>query len=247
MRKFCLIVILAFGLTASVAFSQATNLAETYKMVPKAGMSSQVESALKAHAEWRIANGDSWTWNLYQEIVGHGFGTFYARSGGHSWADFDEYDLPGSSAHFNQTVTPLLESLSNTITAVDTTVINWPDEDEFTLFQIINYDLKPGGGMDFSAAIKKYHSAIMEKNDQIHYVFAWTVFGNDGTEDVAGVFPQNNWGGFAPSDPAVEQIMIEVYGEEEAGKIRAQLGGSFRSTTNSVLLYRPDLSVTSAE
>lgn len=245
MRKSCLIVILAFGLTASVAFSQASNLAQNYKMVPKAGMQSQVESALKAHTEWRKAHGDSWTWDIYQQIVGPDNGTFYARSGGHSWADFDDYDFPGADAHFDQTITPLLRSVSNSISAIDTTLVRWPAEDEFKLFEVVVYDLKPGGGADFSAAIKKYHEAIGQKSDQIYYVFDWTVFGNDGTDDVSGVFPQNNWAGFAPNDPTVEKIMAEVYGEEEAAEILKQFLGSIRSTSNSVLLYRPDLSVTS--
>ena len=152
-----LLIALVLGFAGQDAWAQDNNLARVYFMDAKTGMQAGLETALKQPAEWRKAQGDPWTWNVMQVVNGEHLGRFIARSGGHSWGDFDEYDMEfgeKASVHFNATVAPLLESATSAITSVDTTNINWhPNNDAVNLISVTTFHLKPGNGQAFTQAI----------------------------------------------------------------------------------------------
>ncbi|MCG8605518.1 hypothetical protein MJD09_11035 [bacterium] len=111
--KVILALLLAFSLclTISSALAQPNNLAKMYHVKVKAGYGAQFETALKQHVEWRKAEGDPWTWNVYQVANGMNLGDFIFRSGDHTWADMDSYAeflanhlKPGKQLAFTQAV-----------------------------------------------------------------------------------------------------------------------------------------------
>jgi len=114
------------------------------------------------------------------------------------------------------------------------------------MYNIAYYDLKMGGMEDFQVALAKYAEAIIEKNDEIYFFFARTALGGDGTNEVTGVFPLTSFADMEPNDPTVQEIMNDVYGEEEAKKIADQFVGAIKNARNVVLVRLPDLSVVGA-
>ena len=108
-----LVVGLLFGgIVSSATAQEAEDLARIYFVDPKPGMAGQLEEALKTHLEWRKQHNDSWTWATFHVVNGDNFGQYGIRSGGHTWADLDAYEMttaggPEGANHFTTTVGPI--------------------------------------------------------------------------------------------------------------------------------------------
>ncbi len=226
-------------------FAQANNLAKIYFVNVKSGHGAEFVAALKEHVEWRKQAGDPWTWNVYQIVNGQNLGDFVIRSGGHTWADLDSYEefLAKGAVEFNKNVGPHIESTSNTITAVDTTNINWyPNNDDVNLISVITYHLKPGHERAFTQAVNKYHTAIKENNRETYYAFAWNVNGGSGPS-VSLVLPYKNWAEMQGPDESLRTFMKRVLGSEEAQQLSDEFSSTYRTRESSVLRLRRDLSI----
>ena len=94
---------------------EAGTLARVWTITPKAGVSEEFEKALAGHVEWRRKNKDPWHWNVYVQVDGRHVGTYYARSAGHHYADFDAYEEFGQKAgdHWNDNVQQYVANVSN--------------------------------------------------------------------------------------------------------------------------------------
>jgi len=241
-----LLSLLCMCVVAGGAWAQE-NLAQEYTFIPKAGMGYALVTALRAHTEWRAQNGDPWSWSTYEIATGEEMGSILVRSGDHTWADFDAYEAgfgPQGDTHFAATVSPLLESTSSSISVVDTTKLRWPaDASEYTLFQIVEYHLKPDRTEQFNVAMNKIHSAIAQQNYPVYYAFVSPVVGETGPTTTI-VFPFRNWSEFEEPDQPIAAMLAEVYGAEEAAGIFAELANGFTAIESRVLRLRPDLSVT---
>ena len=226
-------------------FAQANNLAKIYFVNVKSGHGAEFVAALKEHVEWRKQASDPWTWSVYQIVNGQNLGDFVIRSGGHTWADLDSYEefLAKGAVEFNKNVGPHIESTSNTITAVDTTNINWyPNNDDVNLISVITYHLKPGHERAFTQAINKYHTAIKENNRETYYAFAWNVNGGSGPS-VSLVLPYKNWAEMQGPDESLRTFMERVLGSEEAQQLSDEFNSTYHTRESSVLRLRRDLSV----
>jgi hypothetical protein len=83
----------------------------------------------------------------------------------------------------------------------------------------------------------------MEQADApIYYSLNYPAAGGSGPK-VSMVGFSENFAGFADPDPTVEEIMIEVYGEEEATEVFQAFSESVRSYQNMVMVLRTDLSI----
>lgn len=226
--------------------SAQENLAQRYEFTPKPGMSSAAVTAMRAHAEWRVQNGDPWSWTTYVVVTGEDVGSIFVRSGSHTWADFDAYDasfaLKGAT-HFAASVGPLLESTSSSISLVDTTKIRWPeDASGYSLLQFVDYHLIPSREQQFDEAVSKFHNAVVQRDYPIYYAFVSTVVGETGpTRRLA--FPFRTWSEFEEPEQPLAAMMVEVYGAEEATAIFADFAGCYTAIESRVLRLRPDLSV----
>ncbi len=92
----------------------------------------------------------------------------------------------------------------------------------------------------FFGAVAKYHQAIGQTNYPLRYVIQTVA--NGGPGGVILVVPAENWAALAPPDKTLPQVLVEAYGEAEAGEIMQQFGTSIRSQTSAILRVRPDLS-----
>jgi len=57
------------------------------------------------------------------------------------------------------------------------------------------------------------------------------------------VIPAENWTGLAAPGTTVPEVMVEVYGEEEASELGQQLDFAFRSQFSYTMRVRPGLSL----
>ncbi len=233
------------SLISQSLFAQANNLAKIYFLKVKSGHDVEFVAALKEHAEWRKQAGDPWTWYVYQIVNGKNLGDFVIRSSGHSWADLDSYEefLAKGAVEFNKNVGPQIKSISNAITAGDTTNFNWyPNSNDVNLISVTTYHLKPGQGRAFTQAVNKYHTAIKENNRETYYAFAWTVNGGPGPR-VTLVLPYKNWAEMQGPDESLRAFMVRILGSEEAQQLSDEFNSTYNSLESSVLRVRRDLSV----
>ncbi len=244
--KFLLLPLLGFCLALFTESAQSQNLAMVYRVTPKSGSGAGFETAFRQHMEWRKANNDPWVWETYQVAVGQDLGTYFVRSGDHTWADIDAYEQSEletrAGPHFEATVGLLVESASFVINATDTTKVRMPaDITSLNLFWVETYNLKPDQVQAFNEAVDKFHQAIVQHDAPLYYVFTSLVVGGTGPRISVVIFAEN-WAGFAGPDQSFEELMTATYGAEGAMELFQQFGGSYTSMETAVLRLRRDLS-----
>jgi len=239
------VAILAIILTATPGHLRGQNVAQVWTLVPATGSEAAFEAAFKDHIAWRKANGETWNWDTYQIVTGPNQGQWVVRSGGHEWSDFDDYDAgfgPEGGFTYQATVGQLTASASMTISVGDTTRSRLPDDpDEYNLFNVITWNLKPGSELAFNEAVSKYTEAIAEADLPLYYAIVNPRAGSVGPS-VVGVFFEKNWAGFG-SDDGVDEVMIEKYGQEGFAEVVEQLSSSIVSNESQIIRIRRDLSI----
>lgn len=252
MRRFHLsVTVLAAALFAlpSAATAQA-NKAQVYHFEPMAGAEADFEAALQSHAEWREQNEDPWHWDVYQVVQGKHAGSFVVRSGGHTWAEFDDYGQgfgAEGQEHFAANVGPMVASTKAYVEAVDTALVRWPDDTAHApLIEVTDYELKPGSGSDWYDVAEKFHEAIVQEDATGYYhAIAYPEAGASGYARL--VNPHSSWADFEDPERSFMDIMHAVYGEEETEAMGEKFTSSYSDTRSMVLRYRPDLSVAGSE
>jgi hypothetical protein len=242
---FLISVFVALALLPAV--SQAQSVSRLWAFTPKAGAGPAVAEAIRAHVAFRDGLGDPWDWDIYEVEVGEETGKFYAASWNHSWPDFDAYDAwdngPAAGTHFQATVAPLLEDVSNEIMRSNPDIVKLPTDPNYvpTLLNVTDFYLIPGKQMAFSEAIKKIHEAIVAADMPFYY--------SSDTRETGGTGPifsiagwGQSWADFADPDPSMEQAMVQQYGEEEAMEIFTAFSEAVHHWDSFVVRYRPDLS-----
>jgi hypothetical protein len=176
-------------------------------------------------------------------------GEFVIRSGGHTWADLDnymEFSLK-SVENWTSNVVPHIETISNVITRVDTTNISWfQNADDVNLLSIITYHLKPGQEQVFNQAVSKIHKAIQENNREGHYAFEWNVNGGP-LPTVSLVLPFRNWADMQGPEEPFGVFMARVLGEEGAKQLWSDLNSTYHTMESVIIRVRRDLSVISEQ
>lgn len=228
------------------AQARQNDVAQAWTMTPKMGHAAQLEIALAAHAQWRRDHNDPWTWNVLETITGPNVGTLTARSGSHTWADFDAYNTwehaEAASLHFNNTVTPHLEELRSTITVGDEENSFWPEDPmEAQVIQVVGLEINSGKMDDFIEVLSQYHTTIIENNFDAYHYIAYNASG--GIYDALMAFPGASMADFAQPEKTVEQLMIEVHGEEAFKALEETFSTAVKDTESYMIVVRQDLSV----
>ena len=245
--RFAFPVLALLALALLPTSSRAQSVSRIWSFTPKAGAGPAVAEAIRAHTDHRDALGDPWDWDIYEVAVGEETGKFYAASWNHSWADFDAYDAwangPAASAHFQATVAPLLEKVSNEVTRANEEIAKLPADPNYvpTLINVTDFYLMPGKQMAFNQALRKIHEAIVAADMPFYYSSDSREAGGSGPV-VAIASWGRSWADFADPDTSMEAVMIQHYGEEEAMEIFSAFGGSVHHWENFIVRYRPDLS-----
>ena len=250
MRRFTLLTLalaaVGIGLGAGHAQGQQGTLADVWTLVPRAGVGQGFEAALRDHMEWRTEAGDPWQWTVYTVETGPDVGAYVVRSGGRSWADFDAYESdfgPEAGIRVAATFGDMIESVDHRITARDTARTRYaPDMSEINLFTVVNFYPRAGQTQTVNETINKFLAAIVENDLPQYYAFSSVASGSTGPAVITAVFFETNWAGFE-DDGALEEAMVEMYGEDEAQAIGEQFGTSIARVEDFVLRVRRDLSM----
>lgn len=239
---------LAVTLLATPGPASGQVLARLYQLTPEPSSAATFEAALREHARWREAEGDPWSWAVYEVVVGDDVGDYIVRSPGHDWADFDAYETgfgPTGEAHFAATVLPLVESMTALITDTDTVRRHLAEDigsHPPTLFSRLTYHLVPGREAAFDEVIDRVHAAVLETGLPFYYVWTWPVVGTTGPRATVYLLHED-WADFGTPERSLREVVAEVHGEEEAARLFEQLGTAYSSVETSVIRIRPDLAV----
>ncbi len=242
-----LIVLVAVVLTGVPAHAQEQTLARSYAVTPMDGMTSQFESALKAHVSWRAENNDPWTWGVSTVEVGDALGEYRIRSGGHSWADFDAYDAEFGLAalvHWNATVAPLVQSISSTISMSDPALsIPAPAGTPLAFVNVVVFHIRPDRQEDFNELVRSA-TTILQEHDYGGYSL-WTspISGGGPGPVMSLVSLHTSWADMAEPDPTFPAIMIGELGEDGFAEWLEEIGQTYRGTESYTLRLRPDLGI----
>ncbi len=234
--------LVAASLLAGAVFGQEEapgTLARLFVVTPKAGMDEQFQRAFEEHVKWRAENGDPWSWNTYHQVLGDDLDSFYIRSAGHKWAEFDAYNEFGARAieHWNTNVHPYVAGITSSMDDLNTEVLHWPEDDsDMAYFWVYEYHLKPGHTDAFFKAVKGIHEKVRAANWPQYYAFITHLSGED-LPAVSLVIPKKDMGGFAGPEKSPMEVIAETSGEKTARKLFDDLFATI-DTTHSALYHR---------
>jgi hypothetical protein len=220
-------------------------IARSYSIVPMDGMSVQFEAALKQHMEWRVANGDPWTWGVSALEVGEGLGEYGVRSGGHTWADLDEYDATFGQAalqHYMATVAPLVKSVSSTISSTNEANSNRPPQGRALAFvTITRFHIRPGQQAEFQAGVAAATQALKGTDWPGYWVWADPMSGGGMGPYAELVALHDSWADMEEPDPPLLAVLAQAMGQDEMQAWLTSFTGSIRGEETTVRRLRPDL------
>ena len=251
MMKKLLAAVMAVSVLAFAApvLAQDGNMTRSYSMTPLPGHDAELSAAIASHVQWRKDNNDPWGWSVFQQAAGDDLSTWYVRSPGHTWADFDAYrDSEFSQAafgHFSTTVQPHVGSITSGVSEFIPELSNWPDETEFNLVQVISYELKQGQEQAFRAAAQAITDVLKAAEWNEEWAFIESLTGP--TPGYALVIPEANWAGFAPGEATVFDILVEATDPETATKMFADYSATVRKAKSTFYGKNSDLSYAAAE
>ena len=237
-------LLLALLLGGTATAQQQGDLTSAYHVRIKNGMGAAATNALKSHAEWRKAQGDPWTWRIYEVATGEDMGDLIIRSNGHTWADFDAYDefLQKGALHFNAVMGSVMEGMSNTIERDLPELSNWPEGTVAHLVSVTQFSVRIDGRRKVQDSITAINEALRGVNWGRPYSWGTTVNGGRGPSmTVAVAF--KNWAEMKPPEKEMAEVLVETLGAEKAGQVWSAFAEGTRGSRNFVVRFRPDLSV----
>jgi hypothetical protein len=222
------------------------NLARMWVVVPKDGMSDQLEAAMKAHNAWRVENGDPWSWNTYHRVSGDELGNWYIRSPGHTYADLDAYRDSDFSErafeHWSANVDQYVADYSTHLSEYAPDISNeLPDDGPFEYFWVYDYHIKPGMGRQFYAAAEKLSSTLKELNWPETWWFTWQLDG-DHMPAMSLIIPSPDWAGFGEPEQSAFDTVSAAKGEAAATEMWADWYETIESVSSTVYHRHADMS-----
>jgi len=221
-------------------------VARSYSFVPLDGMSAQFEAALKAHLEWRVENGDPWTWSVSTLEVGEGLGEYGLRTSGHTWADMESYDLdfsPKGLQHYRATVAPLVKSVSSMITTTNEEMSNRPPTGTALAFvTITTFHVRPGRQAEFAEAAAVASQALKDAGWPGHWVWATPLSGGGMGPFMQVVALHERMSDMAEPEPPMLAVLAQAMGQNAFDEWLSDFSESTRGQETIVRRLRPDLS-----
>jgi hypothetical protein len=242
-----LFVLVAFmgGMSQVIADEhESDGLARAIMITAKDGHEDALEEAITKYHHYMADKKGAWRYNWYSIVTGPNAGKYMARSGGHSWADFDaDFEWAEAAGEkFEEEVLPHIAHMVPVITKTDDEVGIWPENTEgYQYYSITQWHILPGKGREFNKGLKKIDAILKDSDFPGFYAFTSTVSGGSGNT-LTIVSPRKNFADMAPKEPAFMDIMNKAMGEEEAGAFMSGWGSTYKPGQNQLLKYRPKLS-----
>jgi hypothetical protein len=211
------------------------------KVVP--GTTDKYEAGRKKHMAWHKAQGDPWTWNVYEITTGPDTGGYIIASPNHQWADIDTWiakygdadtadagaSMGGTQASSQLTYWTQLNSLSRLPPA---------DAPPTPLLSLTIYSVKPGHDAALVAAIGKLNTALIGAKYPLHSIW-YRLTSGGATPAYAVVTPRANLASFGEAViPAVEKQL----GKADSDALVKEFFDNVTGVTTELLQRRADLS-----
>ncbi len=222
-------------------------LSDVWYVMPKQGMVSQFEAAVKQHIAFRRDAGESREWEAYTASVGSNPTLYQWRSSGLTWADMDSYTVEdqqkGLTANWFANVDQFVDHYHHYVERSDYENSHWPaDLGQHPYYAVTTWKIKSGTGPGPSDALKELSKIAMEEG--------WSERGNNwlwhsriGGESAMMIASElDNFAAMEPPEQDFFDFVSEKRSAEEAGRLFAAFSAGYVDSTFTIWAHRPDLS-----
>jgi len=206
------------------------------------GAQTRFEDGVKKHMDWHRKQKDTWGWAVWTVLTGPQTGRFCAGTFGHKWEDFDKpaVSMEADDADVQVNIVPFVSSHEATFWVL-LPKISRPRTDQAPMSSVIFHHIRLGMDDEFNAVSGAFKMAIEKAN--LPWRWEWYVLANGGEGGTyALVLPRADFASFNPSEKSLNDILEEAYGKTGAAAVCAQWRKVVKSTENSLIQGRPDLS-----
>ncbi|TKB46188.1 hypothetical protein [Thalassotalea mangrovi] len=226
--------------------NENSNIAEFWVMVPKAGMESKFQEALKGHIEHRQEKEDPRMWNTYRPVLGDGLNKYYIRTCCVSWAKLDDYrewsNKNNMGQHFQEKVGQYVESYEHYFAEVDMDNGHWPDDSsKFVYFGVTDFHAKFG----MYASVQQGKKMLSDHAKEMKWPYYWSWSRRIGGEGgLSLVIPYSNYAEMAPpKETFYEALSKHLGGEDKAREMFQNWDNNFESATYQIYALDKNLSM----
>jgi len=222
-------------------------LSDVWIMVPKQGMESDFEEAIKTHMAFRVDAGESWQWNTYTPVAGDRLDMYQFRYCCFDWADMDDYMAEEAQeamgTHWDETVHPYVDHYHHYFERTDWENSHWPEGDgEGPYYEVTTWTWKADAGSSSGEARKKMSQAAIEHGwGDTGANWMW-MFRMHGKPKLMLVSSFEDYADMAMPDPGFFEFMSEALSEEEVESMFADFDSGFSSVETTLWRHRPELS-----
>ena len=234
------------ALASAPVFAQAPppdSVSEVLRQKVVPGTTDKYEAGRKKHMGWHKAQGDPWTWNVYEILTGPDTGGYVIVSPNHQWADIDtwtakynEADQADAAASMAGTQASSQLSYWTQLNAISR--LPAADAAPTPLVSLTVYSVKPGHDSALTAAIVKLNTALVAAKYPLHSL--WFRLSSGGaTPAYAVVTPRANMASFGDAVmPAIEKQL----GKAGSDALVKEFFDNVTGVTTELLQRRVDLS-----
>lgn len=239
------LAMLALPLTLWAQDDERPAISDVWLVMPKQGMGTQFEDAVRQHMAFRADAGETRNWQTYGVALGSNPMLYQFRAGGMTYADQDAYVVEdqekGLEANWWANVDQYVDHYHHYFEHADYENSKWPaDLGQKQYYGVTSWTWKQGAGPGPDEARKQLSKIGMDED----WDYNWLWLSREGGEPIiALVSPYENFAAMEPPEVEFFDFVAEKLGsEEEAGKLFSQFGNGFSSSSYTVWSYRPDLS-----
>ncbi len=212
---------------------------------PLPGHGSQFEEGAKRHMEWYADAGGSWSWAVFEIIMGERTGQYVFGSFNHAYADFDTSDVDpqGSAASIDRNVAPHTENVvASMVRFRDDLSMAEPGQPLRPIYEVLSFEVKPGHNEDFEHFWVKFREAIQASGMPAEYfVYQYAQGGKGGTWVIS--IPHESFAEMEGPEGWMEDMFEQAYGKFEGRALMEMVGEIMTSFTSEIFAYRADMSV----
>jgi hypothetical protein len=236
---------LAWMLPVQAQDEDTNNVARLAHITAKADHEKALVEGITEYHHWIAQFEGHHRYNWYRIVTGPNTGKFIARTGNHSWADFDaEYEWQEAAGEkFRELVAPHIENMQAEFTEEMSDFSHWPESfDGYTHYSVTEWYVKNGHWGPFRKGLKTIVDALKEGGFPGYWgFFSVESGGHSGQIRIVGA--NKGWSDLMDEDPSFYKIMSDkLGGEEEFQAFMADWGSTFKPGHNQMLVHMPDAS-----